>query len=129
MLKQSWCWLMIGLGWLALAVGLVGIVVPLLPTTPYRIVGRLLRLQGLHSTASLAAGASTLWVLCSGWGRCAGYPADRQICEHTTDGAGGGPCRPYSRPVVGVVREYGSYGGVGSLVQLVAAVAAQLSHG
>ena len=35
MLKQSWCWLMIGLGWLALAVGFVGIVVPLLPTTPF----------------------------------------------------------------------------------------------
>lgn len=35
MLKQSWCWLMIGLGWLALAVGFIGIFVPLLPTTPF----------------------------------------------------------------------------------------------
>ncbi len=35
MFKRSWCWLMIGFGWLALAVGFVGIVVPLLPTTPF----------------------------------------------------------------------------------------------
>jgi len=35
MLKQSWCWLMICLGWLALAVGFIGIFVPLLPTTPF----------------------------------------------------------------------------------------------
>lgn len=33
MLRQTWRWLMIGLGWLALVVGLIGIFVPLLPTT------------------------------------------------------------------------------------------------
>ncbi len=35
MLKASWRWLMIGLGWIVLAVGIVGIFVPLLPTTPF----------------------------------------------------------------------------------------------
>lgn len=35
MIRQTWRWLMIGLGWLSLVVGLVGIFVPLLPTTPF----------------------------------------------------------------------------------------------
>jgi uncharacterized membrane protein YbaN (DUF454 family) len=35
MLKQTWRWLMIVLGWLALVLGLIGIFVPLLPTTPF----------------------------------------------------------------------------------------------
>lgn len=35
MLKQPWCWLMIGLGWLALAIGIIGVFVPLLPTTVF----------------------------------------------------------------------------------------------
>lgn len=35
MLGHTWRWLMIALGWLALALGLIGIFVPLLPTTPF----------------------------------------------------------------------------------------------
>jgi len=34
MIRRTWQWLMIALGWLALLVGLIGIFVPLLPTTP-----------------------------------------------------------------------------------------------
>jgi len=35
MIQRPWRWLMIGLGWLSLLVGLIGIFVPLLPTTPF----------------------------------------------------------------------------------------------
>jgi hypothetical protein len=34
-IAQTWRWLMIALGWLALVTGLIGIFVPLLPTTPF----------------------------------------------------------------------------------------------
>jgi uncharacterized membrane protein YbaN (DUF454 family) len=35
MLKKTWCGVMIALGWLALALGFVGVFLPLLPTTPF----------------------------------------------------------------------------------------------
>jgi uncharacterized membrane protein YbaN (DUF454 family) len=35
MLKKTWCGLMIAFGWLSLALGFVGIFLPLLPTTPF----------------------------------------------------------------------------------------------
>ena len=35
MIRRTWQWLMIALGWLALVVGVIGIFVPLLPTTPF----------------------------------------------------------------------------------------------
>ena len=38
MIQRPWRWLMIGLGWLSLLVGLIGIFVPLLPTTPFALL-------------------------------------------------------------------------------------------
>lgn len=46
MLKESWRWLMIALGWIALAVGVIGIFVPLLPTTPFVLLAAFLFSKG-----------------------------------------------------------------------------------
>lgn len=46
MLRPAWRWLMILLGWLALSIGLIGIFVPLLPTTPFVLLAAFLFSKG-----------------------------------------------------------------------------------